>query len=157
MESYLAAVAVRRTDAEARRDAERPTPTETMPASDVPELDLLIIGAGPHALSLLCRLVDDDPDLLSEKERTRIMHKAGTRARPHKTVQKHLKRRFDGAAALQRTVVIDHHGAWMAQWKRDFGALGIRHTRSHADLHPCPYDFQSLRVWAEMKHREPEM
>ena len=76
-------------------------------------------------LSLLCRLVDDEPDLLSERERTRVMHKAGSRARPHKEVHKHLKRRFDGAAALRRTAVIDHHGAWMAQWRRDFGALGI--------------------------------
>ena len=32
------------------------------------ELDLLVIGAGPHALSLITRLVDDDPDLMSEEE-----------------------------------------------------------------------------------------
>lgn len=124
---------------------------------DVQEVDLLVIGAGPHALSLLCRLVDDDPDLLSERDRTHIIQKAGARGRPHKDVRKHLKCNFDGAKVLESTVVIDHHGQWMAQWKRDFEALNIRYARSHADLHPCPFDFQSLRVWAEMKNRQSEM
>ena len=34
--------------------------------SDAEPLDLCVIGAGPHALSLLTRLVDDEPDLLTE-------------------------------------------------------------------------------------------
>ena len=120
-------------------------------------LDLLVIGAGPHALSLVCRLIDDDPDLLTERERVRIMQKAGSRSRSHAAVRRHLKKKFDGSVRLPGVAVIDMHGHWMAQWERDFSALAIPHTRSHADLHPCPYDFQSLRVWAETQRRDAEM
>ena len=49
-------------------------------------LDLLVIGAGPHALSLLTRLIDDDPDLLTEKERMHVVKKAGSRGKTHKAV-----------------------------------------------------------------------
>ena len=127
-------------------------------AMDDPLLDLVVIGAGPHALSLLSRLVDDAPDLLSEKERVRIAHKAGSRGKSHATVRKHLQRKaYDGAEKLPRVVVIDAHGEWLAQWRADFEALDIRHTRSHSDLHPCPFDFASLRVWAEIKGRQSEM
>ncbi len=120
-------------------------------------LDLCVIGAGPHALSLLTRLVDDEPDLLTEAERTRIMHKAGSRGRSHAAVRKHLQKKYDGASALSRTAVIDAHGRWMAQWEADFAALGIEHTRSHADLHPCPFDFASLRAFAEAKKRTSQL
>jgi hypothetical protein len=120
-------------------------------------LDLLVIGAGPHALSLLTRLITDDPDLLTERERVHIMHKAGSRARSHDEVKKELKKRYRAAEALPRTLVVDTHGRWMAQWASDFEALDIEHTRSNADLHPCPFDFQSLRVWAATQRREDEM
>ena len=120
-------------------------------------LDLVVIGAGPHALSLLCRLVDDDPDLLTEAQRVHMMQKAGTRARSHAEVRRHLKQRFDGAAKLPGVVVVDTHGQWLAQWNRDFATLRIDHTRSHADLHPCPHDFQSLRIWAKVQRRESEL
>ena len=121
------------------------------------ELDLLVIGAGPHALSLLTRMIADEPDLLTERERVWLMHKAGTRARSHAAVKKELKKRYHASEALPRTLVVDTHGRWMAQWAADFAALDIRHTRSHADMHPCPFDFQSLRVWATAQHREDEL
>ena len=121
------------------------------------QLDLVIVGAGPHALSLLCRLIDTEPDLLSEEQRTLIMAKAGTRARAPAAVRAHLKKRFDSSELLRRVAVVDAHGTWMGQWTHDFAALRIPHCRSHSDLHPCPFDFQSLRVWAEMQKRENEM
>lgn len=120
-------------------------------------VDLLVIGAGPHALSLLSRLVDASPDLLSERQRTHIASRAGSRARSHKAVASHLLRKEHAPTLLPRTVVIDQHGEWLAQWRTDFTALRIAHTRSHADLHPCPYDFQSLRVWAKENRRQGEL
>jgi hypothetical protein len=102
-------------------------------------------------------LITDDPDLLTERERVHIMHKAGSRARSHDEVKKELKKRYRAAEALPRTLVVDTHGRWMAQWASDFEALDIEHTRSNADLHPCPFDFQSLRVWAATQRREDEM
>ena len=62
-------------------------------------LDLLVIGAGPHALSLLARLVDDEPDLLTESQRTFTMSKA-RHAKPKEVVREHLKRRFDAVQKL---------------------------------------------------------
>ena len=136
--------------------AEAPSSSQEPPPPT--RVDLLVIGAGPHALSLLTRLIDDEPDLLTEKERTNIARGAGRRGRPHAAIRKQQKKRFDGAATLQpSTLVIDIHGEWLAQWKADFAALDIRHTRSHADLHPCPFDFVSLRVWAETKSRQEEL
>ena len=121
-------------------------------------LRLAIVGAGPHALSLLCRLIEDEPDLLDEGTRAKMAAKAGSKARPHTRVRKLLAGKRGGAAERLRGVrVIDMHGRWLAQWESDFAALEIAHCRSHADLHPCPCDFQSLRVWAEMHKRSAEM
>uniref|UniRef100_A0A0G4HAD6 Uncharacterized protein n=1 Tax=Chromera velia CCMP2878 TaxID=1169474 RepID=A0A0G4HAD6_9ALVE len=131
-------------------------------------LDLLVIGAGPHALSLLTRLIDDEPDLMSEAERIHLMQRA--RARSHAEVRHHLLKRFDlkskvrvgtGSSASNSihnsTLVIDTHGRWMAQWAADFEAFGIEFLRSHEYLHPDPYDFQSLTVWAKMRNRGSEL
>ncbi len=127
-------------------------------SAEPPPLKLAVIGAGPHALSLLCRIIDDAPDLLDEGERAHIMSKAGMRAAPHQNVRKALRRRFAGPAALDGGVaVFDQHGGWMEQWSRDFAALEIDHCRSHSDLHPCPNDFQSLRVWAAVHKRQAEI
>ena len=121
------------------------------------DLDLLVIGAGPHALSLITRLVDDDPDLMSEKQRGRIMEDGARRARNRRTVSNHLKKRFDATEMLPRTLVVDSNGKWMEQWRKDFKALDIRYLRSHQHMHPCPFDFQSLRVWAADERREDEL
>ena len=119
-------------------------------------LDLLVIGAGPHALSLLARLVDDEPDLLTESQRTFTMSKA-RHAKPKEVVREHLKRRFDAVQKLQKTLVVDSHGNWMAQWAADFKALGIEYLRSHQHMHPDPFDFQALQVWAEGQGRTKEL
>eukprot|EP00400_MALV-I_sp_L67-5_P000921 gene921-1130_t len=123
-------------------------------------LELLVIGAGPHALSLLTRLIDDEPDLMTEFERGYILQKA-SRLRPHSEVQTHLKKNFVGTEAHQRilktTAVIDSRGSWMAQWKFDFSAFDIKHLRSHEHMHPDPFDFQALSVWARMQKRDSEL
>ena len=88
-----------------------PTPSgdegaeDSLPDSD---LDFLVIGAGPHALSLLCRLIDDEPDLMTEDQRTHMMAKAGTRARAPAAVRAHLKKRFACACACCAPL----HGRW---------------------------------------------
>ena len=120
-------------------------------------LDLVVIGAGPHALSLLTRLVDDDPDLLTEEQRVATANPPFPNARPRLAVRNHLKKRFVASARLPGVAVVDAHGRFCAQWEHDFAGLGIPHTRSHVDLHACPFDFQSLRIWAEMHKRDNEI
>lgn len=126
------------------------------PTDDALPLRVAVIGSGPHAMSLLSRIVDDSPDLLDEGERSHIAAKAGSRALPHAAVKKALRRRFDGPAILEGVAVFDTHGEWMSQWASDFSALEIEHCRSHEDLHPCPHDFQSLRVWTALHKRQAE-
>lgn len=130
------------------------TPTD----ADDGILDLLVIGAGPHALSMLTRLVDDDPDLLTEFERAKMTVNEGSRlSRDKKVVREHIKKRFDAAKRIPKTLVVDSHGTWMAQWAANFKAFGIKFLRSHYNMHPDPYDFQSLGVWATQRRREYEL
>ncbi|GMI18314.1 hypothetical protein TrLO_g6176 [Triparma laevis f. longispina] len=119
-------------------------------------LDLLIIGAGPHSLSLLSRLVDPTPDLLTESERSHIMKKS-TRFKHRNDVANHLKKSFDSSEKLKNTTVIDTHGTWLSQWRQNFSSYNITHLRSHLNLHPCPFDFQSLSVYAIENKRENEL
>ncbi|CAD7969392.1 unnamed protein product [Amoebophrya sp. A25] len=156
----------------------RPKPNDSNILEDKESiLELLVIGAGPHALSLLTRLIDDDPDLLTEMERSYMMRRA-RRYRPRTEVRAHLKKRFSlrseseketgretstGTASTTRELtsdnvtVIDSHGRWMAQWDSDFEAFGIDYLRSHEHLHPDPFDFQALSVFAEMQKRTSEL
>ena len=125
-------------------------------ASPAAPLDLVVVGAGPHSLSLLTRLADDEPDLMTEAERGKMMLRHKT-MRPHSAVRRHLKKCFDPKERLPRTVVVDSNGGWMSQWSKDFKALGIDILRSHVNLHPEPFDFQSLVVWAARERRESEL
>ena len=158
-----------RFEADWRSETAQLQPEESSFIDDRELHDLVVIGAGPHSLTLLCRLVDDEPDLMTEAARIHIMqkshqqqqgkHRAGREAgcgRTNREVRTHRKRKFDGAATLAGFVVVDSHGEWMAEWKQSFAVLSIKTTRSHADLHPCPYDFKSLRAWAHQEHREAE-
>ncbi|KAL1498845.1 hypothetical protein AB1Y20_013371 [Prymnesium parvum] len=121
------------------------------------EFDLVVVGAGPHALSLLGRLVEDSPDLLTERRRASVAARAGSRGPPPAALRRGFASAASASAALRRVLVIDAHGAWLAQWSRDFAALRIRYTRSHADLHPCACAFASLRSWAQLKRRTAEL
>ena len=119
-------------------------------------LDLLVIGAGPHALSLVCRLIDDDPDLLTERERVRIMQKAGSRSRSHAAVRRHLKKKFDGSVRLPGVAVIDMKRSDFALISfKDFLALsketsqvmyGARYIRDFFREHTFGMCWTSLRV-----------
>ena len=125
--------------------------------SDTAALDVLVIGAGPHSLSLITRLaLGGDADLLTEKQRSHVMSKAKY-ARSKAAVREHLKKTYDAQNLLPKTMVIDSHGTWMAQWAADFKAFGIDYLRSHQHMHCCPFDFQSLQVWAEEQGRGKEL
>ena len=60
-----------------------PAASAAAPDANAAKLRLAVIGAGPHALSLLCRFIGPEPDLMTEEQRVHMMAKAGTRARPH--------------------------------------------------------------------------
>jgi len=64
--------------------------------------ELLIVGAGPHALALMLRLLEPDPDLLSDRERH---HRAEStkRLRPRKDVYRHLKDLSRGPSVVYKS------------------------------------------------------
>ena len=146
--------------------------------------ELVIIGAGPHALTLLLRLLEPDADLSSDKERHT---KADflNRMRPLAHVRKHIKNLFKGPAAVykkskkkadakgltldyvkENVMVVDGsllssttssiHG-WMAGWKKNFETLNIEQLRSPISAHADPFDHRSLEFFAVQTNREDEL
>jgi len=66
------------------------TPPKEHVNSSSPVKELLIVGAGPHALTLLLRLLEPDPDFLSEEKRHRLAESAA-QMRPIREVKRHIK------------------------------------------------------------------
>ena len=65
-------------------------PKQDVSNSSTSVKELLIVGAGPHALTLLLRLLEADPDFLSEDKRHRLAESAG-QMRPIRQVKRHVK------------------------------------------------------------------
>ncbi|GFH52606.1 hypothetical protein CTEN210_09082 [Chaetoceros tenuissimus] len=141
--------------------------------------ELLIIGAGPHSLTLVLRLLEQDPDFMTDKERhEQAQYK--TRMRPINQVNNHIRKLRRGPNAvfrkkkkpsldtscppplelndiLQKTAIIDAHGEWMQTWKENFATIGITQLRSLINAHADPYDHRSLEYYAEMMKRDGEL
>jgi hypothetical protein len=50
-------------------------------------------------------------------------------------------------------MVVDAHGEWLHEWRRNFAAYQIAHLRSDAGIHPGPHDFRELLAFAHVTHR----
>ena len=141
--------------------------------------EILVIGAGPHALTLLLRLLEPDPDFLSEKERHRTAEST-KRMRPLTEVKRHVKDISRGPRAtlkkrkrkpgknevppplpledvLNSVQIVDSKGDWLTGWKQNFAVLGIKTLRSLMNAHSDPYDHRALEYWAEINGRGYEL
>lgn len=137
-------------------------------------VDLVVVGAGPHALSLMSKLVEPrvDPNEEIPQNTTlfkrnkhgviKALHDTEPSAAAGSSLEKDL-RRFQSLACsrkwckrreklLQRCMVLDANGEWMAQWHRQFETLSIPMLRSPISAHPDPIDREMLRLFAE-KHK----
>lgn len=150
-----------------------------------PPKDLLVIGAGPHALSLVLRLLEPDADFQTDKER-HLQAEHTKKQRPIRQVFQHVQRlsrpttmkkytaqrqaqqvkKYDNTGpapalsleqVLSSVVVIDPAGDWMEGWNRNFDALQIQHLRSPINAHADPFDHRALQFYAEAKREEKEM
>lgn len=149
--------------------------------------ELLLIGAGPHGHAIMLRLLEPDPDFLSDKERhQRAEHT--NHMRPVHDVIKHVKNLSRGERATLRSksrrsrkksqgdsetphppphlhlrevkksvLVVDSHGGWMQAWKDNFESLRIPRLRSLMNAHTDPFDHRSLEYYAEAKGRGDEL
>lgn len=167
-------------------DATRPVDQKYVGAKDglikEPVQELLIVGAGPHALTLLLRLLEPDPDFLTEKKR-HLTAEYSKKSRPIREIHRHIKDIDQGPSAtlkpikttgkskskkklivapppltldliLSRTKVVDASGSfWLASWKQNFDAIGISQLRSLMNAHCDPFDFRSLEYFAEAHGR----
>ena len=141
--------------------------------------EILVIGAGPHALTLLLRLLEPDPDFLSEKVRHRTAEST-KRMRPFTEVKRHVKdisrgprftlkkgKRKKGKNEVPPSLcledvmnmvqIVDSKGDWLSGWKQNFATLGIKTLRSLMNAHADPYDHRSLEFWAELNGRGEEL
>ncbi|XP_061743240.1 uncharacterized protein zgc:113276 isoform X4 [Nerophis ophidion] len=122
-------------------------------------LDLLIIGSGPHALTLASLLSRShlepgqeeplppascgDPPGLDFKEEA-----------DHKTKRKDRSRWGRVHASF---LVVDSYGRWTSLWSSQFSALNITHLRSHSLLHTDPFNKMALQEFALKNNRTAEL
>ena len=129
--------------------------TESSSGTPADPLELVIVGAGPHGLALLLRLLDDDPD-----ESGDFFVGLGSNARAWRRTRADLGRqrcsKETAKAILKRVCVIDEGGSWLNRWDDQFQALEIPHLRSPSDQNPCPYDSFALQQFAAARGRECE-
>jgi len=91
--------------------------------------EVLVVGAGPHALSLVTRLHEPRGDSPMWN--------------------------FDSASDVPpwSICVVDVRGRWLAQWRSQFSRLGITHLRSTMVLHPDTEDEFGFHRWAKTMGR----
>ncbi|GMH43562.1 hypothetical protein BSKO_11484 [Bryopsis sp. KO-2023] len=114
--------------------------------------DLVVIGAGPHALTFACALLEEKP-----MERKLVDAEGGiTRSRlgerdMRKRILDRQKKPSELPKGLERTMFVDRFGGWMTNWNHQFKFLGIPQLRSTGGIHPDPVDPEILFEFARMK------
>lgn len=95
-----------------------------------------VIGAGPHALMIVLRLIaeDDVDDTSTEADRVRSSFWK-TRLAPMASSSA-----STASSSSQPIAVFDPSGTWNAVWKNLFSALEIAHLRSPCFVGPDPFD-----------------
>ncbi|XP_071186883.1 uncharacterized protein [Salvelinus alpinus] len=139
-------------------------------------LDVLIIGGGPHALTLATLLSRPDQALSPPPPNTDILQGIQLSQGRAKTSRSKNKR---GGATRQQTAepeeqtapdpesvsscpplafrVVDSYGAWTSLWESQFRALNIPHLRSHTLVHTDPLNKRALQEFVLEKDRTAEL
>ena len=123
-------------------------------------LELVVVGAGPHALSLLSRMLEDEPDMSGDffiGLGSRPKSIVETKARCFPTAATAARQRANAARVMQHVAVIDPAGRWLARWDAQFEGLHIPHLRSPYDLHPAAWDSFALQGFVEELGLEEEL
>ncbi|KAK9542985.1 hypothetical protein VZT92_000802 [Zoarces viviparus] len=149
-------------------------------------LDVLIIGGGPHAMTLASLLSNLDPDPNSDPGHDLHLSPTssdppGPQANPETSNNKccggRKKRRATAVSAgltLEERLakpkiserveippmslrVVDCYGAWTALWERQFTALNIPHLRSHTLVHTDPLNKTALQEFVLKSDRSAEL
>lgn len=110
--------------------------------TDGTRYDVCIVGAGPHALSVLSAL-RTPAALLKEHDHKRMAFNAA-------------KAKVDKCLG-PRVCVIDPAGKWMHEWNERFAGLDITYLRSPAWAHPDAFSQEALIDFAFQQNRLDEL
>ncbi|XP_034536190.1 uncharacterized protein zgc:113276 [Notolabrus celidotus] len=143
-------------------------------------LDVLIIGAGPHALTLASLLSnpnpnsDPGPDLPVPSCCCSNPLKPQTDPEPSNNRRGKKKRRHTAGLTLEERLAktnpsqglvlpplsfraVDSYGEWTTLWESQFTALNIPHLRSHTLVHTDPLNKGALQEFVLKHERRPEL
>ncbi|XP_054900787.1 uncharacterized protein zgc:113276 [Poeciliopsis prolifica] len=140
-------------------------------------LDVLIIGAGPHALtlaSLLNRLDSDQESDLEDDSRISNPPLSNLETFKHKCCNERRKRRTTAGQMTEEqkekptisesnvcpplsVLVVDAYGEWAGLWESQFTALHIPHLRSHTLVHTDPLNKNALQEFVLRYGRSAEL
>uniref|UniRef100_A0A8C6UT74 L-ornithine N(5)-monooxygenase [NAD(P)H] n=1 Tax=Neogobius melanostomus TaxID=47308 RepID=A0A8C6UT74_9GOBI len=113
-------------------------------------IDVLIIGAGPHALTLSTLLSGPCPATPTGQGRRKGRTATGTvHSRSHPSDAPLWPR--------MRLSVVDSYGHWAALWEGQFEALNIPHLRSHTLVHTDPFNKKALQDFVAVSSRSSEL
>ncbi|XP_077374732.1 uncharacterized protein LOC144017250 [Festucalex cinctus] len=132
-------------------------------------LDVLIIGGGPHALTLASMLSSSYPEhnsnparesqlpsACSETPRLDLDHQTHT-SQPTDNSKRKVT---NGTVCLPPVLslqVVDAYGEWTSLWKSQFTALNISHLRSHTLVHTDPGNKKALQEFVLKHNRVTEL
>jgi hypothetical protein len=120
-------------------------------------LSVVFIGAGPHCLTTLARLLEPDADTSIDQETRRVTPKSELLrywARQYTSKQ---YRAGLAAWLAEHVAVVDASGqSWLARWRQQFDGLAITHLRSPSSVHPDPLDSYALSTWTAQHGRSGE-
>ncbi|XP_023124173.2 uncharacterized protein zgc:113276 [Amphiprion ocellaris] len=150
-------------------------------------LDVLIIGGGPHALTLASLLSRPDPEPNSDPGQDSPVspvspfNPASSQPNPETTGNKRWsgkkKKRATAVSAgqtleekLEKSTIsermkfrplsvraVDSYGEWTTLWKSQFTALNIPHLRSHTLVHTDPLSKKALQEFVLKYERSAEL
>ncbi|XP_008402711.1 uncharacterized protein LOC103462025 [Poecilia reticulata] len=140
-------------------------------------LDVLIIGSGPHALTLVSLLNSLHPDQDSDREDDSGISNlplSNLETFKHKRCNERRKRRTTAGQMTEQqeekpttsesnvcpplsVLVVDTYGEWAGVWESQFTALHIPHLRSHTLVHTDPLNKNALQEFVLKYDRSAEL
>ncbi|KAM9861157.1 uncharacterized protein ACBR49_003989 [Aulostomus maculatus] len=146
-------------------------------------LDVIIIGAGPHALTLASLLSQHNPDPNLDPDQGSSSTWSPPRLQPNSEASRSKKafskkkRKVANVSSdvtlddqLPRSTIserfispplrvraVDCYGEWTALWESQFTALNIPHLRSHTLVHTDPLNKKALQEFLTRHNRTAEL
>ncbi|XP_029702275.1 uncharacterized protein [Takifugu rubripes] len=138
-------------------------------------LDVVIIGGGPHALTLASLLSNPGHELSlsstcmapkgpgSNRDPSKTKHSGGKKKR-RRAAGTSLEELLAKPEISERIVspqlslrVVDSYGEWTTLWESQFSSLNIPHLRSHTLVHTDPFNKEALQEFVSKHDRAREL